>query len=194
MLVRIYILILITIVRTLAVKNSSTVLRRYYIKKDFFSGLKLGQFSIFDSTQKNFLYRLKSYYKIGGKLELIDQSSKKVIGNLTNARGGDFSLFDSSSNQWINGKIERLFNLMDSKSIIKWNKRSILMATKFGSLTTTFEYEYHSGLLAKVKKRSISFISTNRYDLQILSNDLPDTFYFFGLAIADQQKSYGRTG
>jgi hypothetical protein len=180
-------------VGTLAVKNS-TVLRRYYIKKDFFSGLKLGQFSIFDSTQKNLLYRLKSYYKIGGKLELIDQSSKKVIGNLTNARGGDFSLFDSSSNQWINGKIERLFNILDCKAIIKWNKRSILMATKFASLTTTFEYEYHSGLLAKVKKRSISFISTNRYDLQILSNDLPDTFYFFGLAIADQQKSFKGKG
>jgi len=118
-------------VGTLAVKNSSTVLRRYYIKKDFFSGLKLGQFSIFDSTQKNLLYRLKSYYKIGGKLELIDQSSKKVIGNLTNAKGGEFSLFDSSSNQWINGKIERLFNMLDCKAIIKWNKRSIFMQTKF---------------------------------------------------------------
>jgi len=46
-------------------------------------------------------------------------SSKKVVGNLANANGGDFSIFDSFSNQWINRKSARIFNMIDSKYIIE---------------------------------------------------------------------------
>jgi hypothetical protein len=46
------------------------------IKKDFFSGYKLGQFSIFDPTKNRLLYRIESYYKIEGKLERIDHVFK----------------------------------------------------------------------------------------------------------------------
>jgi hypothetical protein len=59
------------------------------------------------------------------------------------------------------------------------------METKFGSLTTTFEYEYHSEILAKFKKRPVLFIWSNKYDLQILSNNLPDSIYFIAIAIKD---------
>jgi hypothetical protein len=54
------------------------------------------------------------------------------------------------------------------------------MEIKFGSLTATFDYEYHRRVLAKTKKRSILFISSNKYDLQMLSNDLPDAIYSRG--------------
>ncbi len=54
------------------------------------------------------------------------------------------------------------------------------MERKFGSLTTTFDYEYHRRVLTKTKKRSIPFISSNKYDLQMLSNDLPDAIYSRG--------------
>ncbi len=190
MLIRIYVLIVIVMVGISTVNNSKPTIRSYFIEKDFFSGLKLGEFSIFDSTKKQLLYRIESYYTIGGKIELIDVSSKQIIGQLTNPLNlllyaGNFSIFNLSSNQWINGKIERIFHMVNDKYIIKWNKRSILMETKFGSLTTTFEYENHSGILAKFEKRPTLFIWSNKYDLQVLSDDLPHAIYFLAIAIKD---------
>jgi hypothetical protein len=49
MLVRIYILIVIIVVGILVVNNSEAPIRSYFIEKDFFNGLKLDEFSIFDS-------------------------------------------------------------------------------------------------------------------------------------------------
>lgn len=175
----------------LYVNSSQTVIRNYLIEKDFFNGLKLSEFSIFDSRKKHLLYRIESYYTIGGKLELIDQSSKEIIGNLTNELNlllysGNLSIYDLSSYQWINGKIEFIFDMINEKYLIQFNKYNILMETKLNSLTTIFQLENHNEILAKFQKRSISFIWTNKYDLQILSNYFPDGIYFLAIAIKDQ--------
>jgi hypothetical protein len=68
------------------------------------------------------------------------------------------------------------------------------METKLFSSTTTFEHEYHSGVLAKIQKRSFSLMQPNRYDLQIFSDDLPAAFYFLALAVKDQNDSVGWKG
>ncbi len=200
MLIRIYVLVLIAIVDIVAVNNSpETDIRSYFIKKDSSNVFKLGEFSIFDSSQNHLFYRIKSYYAVGGELKLIDVSSNKAIGQLKNAITlssfeANFSIFDSSSDQWINGKIERMYRTLAKKYIIKWNRQSIFMETKLFSSTTTFEHEYHSGVLAKIQKRSFSLMQPNRYDLQIFSDDLPAAFYFLALAVKDQNDSVGWKG
>jgi len=191
MLIRIYILVLITIFGILAVKNShTTATRRYFMKRDFFNGFKSAEFSIFDSSEKVLLYRIESYHVLGGSIELIDSLSKQVTGKLRSTVNifsyeGNFQIFNSSSNQWINGKIERIFNVFNEKYLIKWNGYSILMETKPLSLTTTFEYEYHSGILAEIKQRSLTILRS-KYDLKIYSDDLPHAIYFLAIAVKDQ--------
>ncbi len=179
--------------------NWKSDIRNYFIEKDAFKGLKLGGFSIFDSSKIHLLYRIESHYTIGGKLVLIDQSSKQVIGYLTRPSNfllykGNFSILDLSSNQWINGRIETIFHIFNQKCIIKCNKQNILMEKKFGSLTTTFQYEYHTGILAKCKYRLISSIWSNKYDLQILSDDFPHPIYFLAIAIQDYNRARVFTG
>jgi hypothetical protein len=161
------------------------------MEKDFFNGFKLAEFSVFDSSEKHLLYRIESYYVVGGKIQLIDISSKQIIGKLTNSLNlllyeGNFSIFNFSSHQWIDGNIQRIFNLINEKYLIKWNDKTIIMETKFGSLTTTFQYEFQNEILAKIQKRSIAFIWSNKYDLHLFSNQFPDAIYFLSIAVKDQ--------
>ncbi len=60
----------------LSVNSSETIIRSYFIEKEFFNGLKSNEFSIFDSRKKDLLYRIEWYYTIGGRFQLIHQSSK----------------------------------------------------------------------------------------------------------------------
>jgi len=181
---------MLMVITILAVKNSENHFRSYFIEKDFFSGIKMGEFSIYDSRKTRLLYRIESYYTIGGKLEVIDTSTKQVIGRLNNPWNlllykGNLTIFHSSSNQWIKGRIEKVFHMFNDKYIIKWNNRSVLMENPFGSLRTTFQYENHSRILAEIQKRSISFIWSNKYDLKIYSDYFPDCIYFLAIAIKD---------
>ncbi|CAF1133303.1 unnamed protein product [Adineta steineri] len=172
-------IILLTLITSIfAAKDSSKSARRtYLVKKDLFSLLKFSQFSIL-VPENHLVYRIKSYYTFGRKLEVIHAIN--------------FTILNSTSNEWIPGKIILTPAGLDSKFIIKWDGYSIAMTTKFGSLTTTFEYEYHSGILAKFKKRISSLVWRTKFDLQVFSNDLPDTIYFIGLAMKEQNtKSKG---
>jgi hypothetical protein len=72
-----------------------------------------------------------------------------------------------------------------SNILIKWNNKSVLMETKFGSLTITFKYENHSGILGEIKKRPISFIWPNRYDVRVYLDHFQDCIYFLAIAIKD---------
>jgi hypothetical protein len=191
MLIRISVFILMIIMMNiLAVKNSQILLRSYFIEKDFFTGIKMSEFSVFNSAKTRLLYRIESYYQVGGKFEVIDRSTKQVIGQLINLWNlllykGNLSVLHPTSNQWIQGRIEKVFHMLNDKFIIKWNNRSVLMENKFGSLTTTFQYENHSRILAEIKKRPISFIWPNKYDLHVYSDHFPDCIYFLAIAIKD---------
>jgi hypothetical protein len=181
------------IVHIFGVENSQIAIRSYFIAKDPFSGWKIGGFSIFDSEEKDLLYHVKSsYYYYEGRIELSDLSSKQMIATLTysfnifKVKQGEFSILNLSSNEWINGTIENSFPTFHDEYIIKWNEQSILMKTRFLSISTTFQHENHSGILATLEKRVFSSFWRNKYDLQIFSDDLPDVFYFLALTITDQ--------
>ncbi|CAF1398017.1 unnamed protein product [Adineta steineri] len=197
MLFRMNIILLTLIASIFAAKDSSKSARRtYLVKKDLFSLLKFSQFSIL-VPENHLVYRIKSYYTFGRKLEVIHVPTNQIVCRLQNKpsfiqKAINFTIHNSTSDEWIPGKIILTPSGFDSKFIIKWDGYSIAMTTKFGSLTTTFEYEYHSGILAKFKKRISSLVWRTKFDLQVFSNDLPDTIYFIGLAIKEQNtKSKG---
>jgi hypothetical protein len=64
--------------------QSQWVLRQYRIEKDFFSGLKAGEFSVYDQSGKNLLYRLESRYAVTQTSELYAYPSKQMVASIRN--------------------------------------------------------------------------------------------------------------
>ncbi|CAF3945637.1 unnamed protein product, partial [Adineta steineri] len=188
MLFRTNIILLTLIASIVAVKDSSTTAIRTYLVTNSFNLFKINEFSVFIS-EKNLVYNIKSDLGFPRKLDIIDVSTNQIICRLKNVsdrhrlqNDANFTILNSTSNEWISGRIIRPISFLGAKYFIKWDKYNILMKTKFGSfLTTTFEYENHSSILAKSKKRISSLFGTAKYDLQIFSNDLPDIIYFIGV-------------
>jgi len=59
-------------------------LRRYRIEKDFFTGVKAGEFSVYDEYGRNLLYRFESRYAITQTGELYTYPSKQIVASIQN--------------------------------------------------------------------------------------------------------------
>ena len=59
--------------------------RQYIIEKDFFTGLKAGEFSVYDQSGKNLLYRLESRYAVTQRAELYAFPGKQLVASLRNS-------------------------------------------------------------------------------------------------------------
>jgi hypothetical protein len=58
--------------------------RQYVIEKDFLSGFKAGEFSVYDQSERNLLYRLESRYAITQTSELYAYPGKQMVASLRN--------------------------------------------------------------------------------------------------------------
>ncbi|CAF1082787.1 unnamed protein product [Rotaria sordida] len=170
--------------------KSIAVNRTYLIKKDFLSGLKGGEFTVYDSTGKTRQHRMESKFGITHDVRILTLPSKKLIARLkakvTAAMyKATITILNSDSNQWTNGTIEQNFKLVGNKFTILWNGNRILMEGKAASLNTAFVEEPLGTVVAKFRKRVSSLFWRNKYDLQVLSNTYPDTLYLLGVAARD---------
>ncbi|CAF1133252.1 unnamed protein product [Adineta steineri] len=195
------IMLLTLIASIFAAKDSSKSARRTYLVTNSFNLFKINEFSVFIS-EKNLVYNIKSDLGFPRKLDIIDVSTNQIICRLKNVsdrhrlqNDANFTILNSTSNEWISGRIIRSISFLGAKYFIKWDGYNILMKTKFGSfLTTTFEYENYSSILAKSKKRISSLMGTAKYDLQIFSDDVPDMIYFIGVVIKDLDTTFRPNG
>jgi len=150
------------------------------------------QFSILDSTGKQYLYRLKSSYIDNDALILVDYPSKDTVGYLEGEWKNDLlnvtlEIFDDKLNEWINGTIKKSLNLLIENYLIKWNSKDFIMKKKLFSMNNQI-YDQNKNLLAKFAKRFRWFNSTSiKYDLTIFKDNLPSAFYFFLVAIVDHR-------
>ena len=95
-------------------------------------------------------------------------------------------VFDLSYNQWIPGKISQTFPGYRFRFIIQYVNRRLIMEHKVFSLTTEFRDEQQpSYVLARFRMRLSSVVWSNKYDLQVYTNDLPDLIYLLALAAYD---------
>ena len=93
-------------------------------------------------------------------------------------------------NQWIPGKISQAFPGYHFRYIIQYANRRIIMERKAISLTTEFRDEQQPNyLLARMRLRPVSLIWTNKYDLQVYTNDLPDVIFMLALIAYDYDNS-----
>ncbi|CAF1132265.1 unnamed protein product [Rotaria sp. Silwood1] len=171
--------------------ESSEINRTYLIKKDFLSGIKGGEFSIYDSQGKTRLYRMESKFGITHDVRLFTYPSKKLLARLKAKvtpvmYKATITIYNNDNDQWTNGTIEQNFKLVGNKFTIIWNDDNrILMEATPASLNTVFIEQPLGNVVAKFRKRISSLFWRNKYDLQILSNTYPDALYFLGVAARD---------
>ncbi|CAF0750036.1 unnamed protein product [Adineta ricciae] len=165
--------------------------RTYLIKKDFLSGLKGGEFSVYDSTGKIRQYRMESKFGATHDVRIYSLPSKTLLARLkakfTAAmyKATVSILVNEKRNEWSNGTIEQNFKLVGNKFTIIWNDNRILMEGTVASLNTQFIEEPLGTVLAKFRKRVSSLFWRNKYDLQVLTDKYPDTLFFLGVAARD---------
>jgi hypothetical protein len=164
--------------------------RTYLIKKDFVSGLKSGEFTVYDSTGKIRQYRIESKFGLTHDVRVVALPSKKLLARLKGKvtavmYKADITIFDNDSQKWVNGTMEQNYKLVGNKFTILWDGERILMEGAGASLSTAFVGQSVGEVLGKFQKRVTSLFWRNKYDLQILSNKFPDTLYFLGVAARD---------
>ncbi|CAF4066775.1 unnamed protein product, partial [Adineta steineri] len=104
--------------------RSQNVTGNYVITKDFFTILKAGQFSVYNSNEQQLQHRIQSQIALWQIIELVSYPSNQVIAKLhmqwlALLYNANISIFDSSSNQWINGRIRRHFQFFGDQYTIE---------------------------------------------------------------------------
>ncbi|CAF3935146.1 unnamed protein product [Adineta steineri] len=175
--------------------------RTYLIKRDLFSGLKGGEFTVYDNQGKITLFRMESKFAILHNIRIFKGLNKKQNPiALLKAKlsfvlyKGTIAIFNKNSNEWKNGTIEQNFKIVGNKFTIKYNNTEVSMEGKAASLDTTFIDQSNKQVLAKFHKRVSSLFWRNKYDLQVLSDKLPDQVYFLGIAARDINNNRIQTG
>ncbi|UJR38647.1 hypothetical protein I4U23_031313 [Adineta vaga] len=171
--------------------SSECVNRTYLIKKDLISGLKGGEFTIYDAEGKKALYRMESKLGALHHVRLFEGLTKKnPIGLLKSKISvvlykGNIAILNKKSNQWNNGTLNQNYKIVGNKFVLNFNSNDIVMEGKAASFDTTFIDQSTKEILAKFRKRISSLFWKNKYDLQVLSNKFPDEVYFLAVAARD---------
>lgn len=62
--------------------TADAVPRQYEIYKDFINGLKLNEYTVFNQSSKNILYRIESHFTLLNNLELVAYPEKQIVANI----------------------------------------------------------------------------------------------------------------
>ncbi|CAF1211133.1 unnamed protein product [Adineta steineri] len=190
-----HVVFLVTIASCVSGKDD--ILRTYTLRKDYFNGIKVAEFSVFDISKTTLYYRIESKFSILPKFELISYPSKQVVGKLEGKLGKiNLSLLDDKTGQWVTGTMKQHVTLLKHYQYnIELNGRQILMKKELLSSHTTFHDAVQNGetLLARYQREFFSPITATTYGVQIFSNELPDGLYLLALAWTDigRSESYG---
>ncbi|CAF1020004.1 unnamed protein product [Rotaria magnacalcarata] len=165
-------------------------IKTYSIRKDFFTGIKSGEFSIRDPSGKHLYYRIESEYSLLHTIKVIAYPSKQEIGRLkANLKPilykADISILNPQTNQWIQGVLQQNLQLLGSSFNIDWNGDQIRMESEPVSFTSKF-YDKNSNLLAQFRLQPASLFWTKKYDMEIFSTKYPEQIYFLSMAARDR--------
>jgi hypothetical protein len=76
----ILVLICLFVIRT----QSQWALRQYIIKKDIFTGFKVGEFSVYDQSENHLLYRSESRYALTQAADIYVYPGKQLVASIRN--------------------------------------------------------------------------------------------------------------
>jgi hypothetical protein len=196
MLINFFTLILLVIILIYVPVNSENNIRNYFIRTHFLADYKKREYDIFDQSENNIQYFIEARRTFGENIQIVASPSKQVVGKLKRdyfsfwyKYKATISVLDPHSNRWIEGKIKQNTKLIGTKYTIEWNGERISMTTKFATMSIEFWDEKNKTRLAQLQKRLSSIILTNRYDLTVFSNKIPDAIYFLTVAVHDYNVS-----
>jgi hypothetical protein len=177
--------------------SSGNGLQQYVIHKDFFSGIKASEYTVYDPQEKHIYCRIESNYGILQNIKVIAYPSKQEIGRLQAKINfvtykAEISILDRQSNRWVNGLIKQVFKLTSGLYNIEWGGNRITMEQGFASWTIIFRDSVGGELLAKFRLRPASLFWANKYDMQIFSDKYPKQIYLLGLVAINKPKSGGK--
>ena len=184
-------ILLFSIILIIEKINCQKANRTYLIKKDLISGLKGGEFSIYDDQGKNQVYRMESKVGATHNVKLFKGQDRKTPLAILKGKfsvvlyKASISILNEKRNQWNNGTIQQNYKIVGNKFLISFDNVQISMEGKAASLDTNFIDQSNGNILAKFRKRISSLFWKNKYDLQILSDSIPDYVYFLGVAARD---------
>jgi hypothetical protein len=102
----------------------------------------------------------------------------------------EIQVYDLLYNQWIPGKISQAFPGYLFRYIIQYANRRLIMEHRVFSLTTEIrDAQQPDYVLARFRIRLTSVVWSNKYDLQVYTNELPDVIYILALAAYDYKST-----
>ncbi|CAF4500949.1 unnamed protein product [Rotaria socialis] len=173
----------------------STLSKFLLIRDDTTDKNGLSRFSVLDSSEKQYLYRLKNSNDDSNLLLIVSYPSKDVLGYVGNEWRNEtlnvtFEIYNSTINQWTNGTIKKLPNLFTEKYLIEWNSQNFMMKKKLFSIHHKF-YDECENVLAQFRMRFRWFNwRLIKYNLELFSDKLPEIIYFFLIAIVDNRNIF----
>jgi hypothetical protein len=168
--------------------------RSYVVKRDKLPNEhNLYGYSVFDSTGKQRLYRLKTIYSSTDIMVLVDYPAKNIVANmegvlLEGKLNVTLSIYDSSLNKWTDGSITEISSFLLKKYPIEWNSKQFVMKNRVRARTSRLYNKSQNKLLAKFARR-VRWLPTSPfiYDLTIYIDELPDAACFFAIAVIDHR-------
>jgi hypothetical protein len=174
----------------ICVESKPKVNRSFLVVADARTKAKpLPGFSVFDSTGKKLLYRLKTSSTDIDSMILIDYPAKNMVANaegewIDNIFNVSLSIYDYKLNKWTDASFRKIFDLFTGKYQILWNNESLIIKRGFFTKTIKMYNEKQNVLIAEFRYRSIWRSGfTYKYDLKIYSDKLSDAIYLFAVAI-----------
>jgi hypothetical protein len=149
----------------------------------------LSDFTVFDLSGKNQLYRLKTSATDIDSVMLVDHPAKNMIANaegewIDNIFNVTMSIYDKKLSKWIDGTIKRLKQSFTKTYRIEWNQKSLIIKCKFYTKTIKIYNERPEELVAEFRHRARWLNKFKyKYDLKIYSDKLPDAIYLLALTI-----------
>ena len=169
--------------------NSWNPTEVYVIRRDIFSGLKAPEYTIYDASEKQVLYRLESDFGFTQGVRVLRQPSKEEVGRLKEKVNlflfkADISVLNPHTNEWNKGSIAQSYKFMGNSFDINWQIHRIKVETKPFEYITNF-YDEDQQVLAQIQRR-IVFSFSRKYILNIFSEKYPVQMYLLGLAVDDR--------
>ena len=182
--------LLTLVLLTIEYTECKTPSRVFVMKQDTPPKKKpLHDFTAYDAREKARLYLIRTTTTDVDAINIFDYRARSMVANVEGEWiGGVFnatlSIFDSKSEQWIEGTMSRTWGLFKNTYKLRWNNDKLLIKRNMLSKTVEITDELSKQLLATFRYRSIWRAGLKfKYDVKIYTTRLPDSLYILIVTI-----------
>jgi hypothetical protein len=186
-------ILLLLIITVEYIQSKETLHRTYIVQRDnVIQKNQLSAYTVYDSSGKNILYRLKPTSTDIDTIVVTDYPAKNMVANLEgewveNTFNVTLSIYDKKLGKWIDGNIRKDPHSAFDKYFIFWNMKHLNTNGKLFSSRVQIRNTHQKELLAEFRRRYWHSFRNRQFQLKTYSSEYPDIIYFFILAINDHR-------